>query len=67
MTLQALLGRVSLSVSELLQLRAGSVLTLETGLQDLVELRLNDAAVARGEIVAVEDNFGVRIVEVAPR
>ena len=38
---------------------------LEARLNDLVELRLNDTVVARGEIVAVGDNFGVRIIDVA--
>jgi flagellar motor switch protein FliN/FliY len=65
--LKARLGDVRLTVEALLALRAGSVVTVETKLADLVELRLNDAVVARGEIVAVGDNFGIRIVEVAAR
>jgi flagellar motor switch protein FliN/FliY len=59
------LGDVRLTVDELLKLILGSVVTLEAMLSDLVELRLNDVVVARGEIVAVGDNFGVRIVDVA--
>ena len=64
--LKARLGEVTLTVEDLLQLRAGSVVTLAAKLNDLVELRLNDSVVARGEIVAVGDHFGVRIVDVAP-
>jgi flagellar motor switch protein FliN/FliY len=64
-TLKVRLGELSLSVQELLALRAGSVVKLGAQLNDLVELRLNDQVVARGEVVAVGDNFGVRIVEVA--
>lgn len=63
--LDARLGHVAMTVSELLALKAGEILTLETGLSDLVELQLNGNLVARGEIVAVNDSFGVRIVEIA--
>lgn len=65
--LDARLGEVSLSVKALLALKQGSVLTLDRQLNELVELRLNDVVVARGEIVAVDDKFGVRIFEVATR
>jgi len=63
--LQAWLGETRLSVGELTALKAGSVIKLDLKLNDLVELRLNDSLVARGEIVAVDDNFGIRIVEIA--
>lgn len=64
-SLQARLGEVSLSVDELLKLRSGSVVSLDRQMSDLVDLRLNDALIGRGEIVAVGDNFGLRIVEIA--
>lgn len=63
--LQAKLGRTTMTVEELLALRAGSVVRLEEKLNGLVELRLNQALIARGEVVAVDDHFGVRIVEIA--
>ena len=63
--LQAKLGQASLTVAELLALKSGSVVKLNAQMNELIELRLNDAVVARGEIVAVDDSFGVRIVEVA--
>lgn len=64
-TLEARLGEVVLPLAELLALQAGSVLRLETRLNEPVELFLNDALVGRGEIVAVDDRFGVRIAEIA--
>ncbi len=64
-TLQARLGDAVMPIAELLALRAGSVLSLETRLNEPVELYLNDALVGRGEIVAVDDRFGVRILEIA--
>jgi flagellar motor switch protein FliN/FliY len=64
--LEARLGEASMTVEDMLALKADSVVTLETGLADHVELYLNDALVARGEIVAVGEKFGIRIVEIAP-
>lgn len=64
-SLRARLGEVELSIQDLLALKSGAVLKLDAAMTDLIELRLNDTVVARGEIVAVDDNFGVRIVEVA--
>jgi flagellar motor switch protein FliN/FliY len=63
--LKVRLGEFTITIEDLLALKAGSVVTLDAKLNDLVELRLNDSVVARGEIVAVGDNFGVRIVDVA--
>ena len=63
--IEAKLGRTELSVDALTALKAGSVVTLQTGLADVVDLYLNGACIARGEIVAVGDQFGVRITEVA--
>ena len=65
-SLEACLGQSAMTVEEMMALKAGSVVTLETGLADHVELYLNDALVARGEIVAVGEKYGVRIVEIAP-
>ena len=63
--LNAALGKAELSVQEILALKSGSVVRLDAKLNDLVELRLNDSLIARGEIVAVDGSFAVRIVEIA--
>ena len=63
--LEARLGKTELSVDALMALKTGSVVTLQTGLADTVDLYVNNACVARGEIVAVGDQFGVRITHVA--
>jgi flagellar motor switch protein FliN/FliY len=60
------LGTRELSVRELMDLDAGSVLDLDRALQDDVEVLLNGQVVARGQIVAVDDRFGVRITAVQP-
>jgi flagellar motor switch protein FliN len=66
-TLQAKLGEVSLTVAELLALRTGEVLKLDLQLESPIELRLNQSTVALGEIVAVDDHFGVRITEISAK
>ena len=63
-SLQASLGGAELSVQELLELKAGSVVKLDLQLNDLIELKLKGSLIARGEIVAVDDQFGIRIVEI---
>ena len=65
-SLEGRLGEAPMTVAEMLTLKSGAVITLDTGLADHVELYLSDALVARGEIVAVGDKYGVRIVEIAP-
>ena len=64
--LKASLGDVSLSVKDLLELKAGSVVQLDQKLNDYVEIRLNDTLIAYGEIVAVGDRFGVRLIDIVP-
>ena len=59
------LGSGSLSVKELLSLKNGATVVLDMPLNGLVDLYLNDAVVARGEIVAVDDHYGIRVTEVA--
>lgn len=59
------LGRAKMSVRELLQLRSGSVVEIgQAG--GLVEVLANGSLVARGEVVVVGDDLGVRIIEVLP-
>ena len=65
--LQARLGALVMPVAELMELREGSVLGLPVRLDEPIDLLLNDSLVARGEIVAVDDRFGIRLVEIAPK
>ncbi len=65
--LEARLGEAGMTVDEIMALKSGAVVTLETGLADHVDLYLNGTLVARGEIVAVGDKYGVRIVDLAAK
>jgi flagellar motor switch protein FliN/FliY len=57
------LGSARMSVAEILKLGAGSIVELDRAANTPVELLVNDRAIARGEIVAVEERFGLRITE----
>ncbi len=58
-----LLGRARLRMKDVLSLSGGSIVELEQQLHDEVEVRVNNCVIARGEMVAVDGNYGVRIVE----
>jgi flagellar motor switch protein FliN/FliY len=63
--LEAFLGEARLTVAELGNLTEESVVPLDATLNRAVELRLNGVPVARGELVAVDDHFGVRLTEIS--
>jgi len=58
------LGRSRMTVREILDLKQGSVIELNRTAGDPVDVFVNDHLVARGEVVVVDDNFGVRITEI---
>lgn len=57
------LGRTQLSVEEVLDLQGGSVVELDRIAGDPVDVFINDRIIAKGEVVVVDDRFGVRITE----
>jgi flagellar motor switch protein FliN len=59
----ARLGSCRLTISEVLALGNGSVVELDRNAGEPVDLLANDRCIARGEIVAVDDRFAIRIVE----
>ncbi|MBA2964775.1 MULTISPECIES: FliM/FliN family flagellar motor switch protein [Ramlibacter] len=61
--LQACVGEVVLTVGELLGAREQAVLPVDRTLDAPVDLLLNGRVVARGQLVAVEDRFAVRVTE----
>jgi len=63
--LSASLGQATLTVAELSALKDGSVLKLDKGVDDSVDLMLEGQTVARGRLVAIDDHFGVSITELA--
>ena len=57
------LGSSLLSMREVLALTAGSVIQLQHKASEPVGLYVNDKLVAYGEVVVVEENFGIKIIE----
>ena len=57
------LGSCQLPMREVLELSPGSVLPLNQHASDPVGLYVNEKLVAYGEVVVVEDNFGIKITE----
>jgi flagellar motor switch protein FliN/FliY len=56
-----------MTVSDVLGLGPGSVVELDRLAGEPVDILVNDRLIARGEVVVVDENFGVRIVEVVRR
>ncbi len=59
------LGRTKMPVKDILKLGVGAVIELDKMADDHIDLRVNDKLIAKGEVVAIDDYFGVRITEIA--
>ena len=57
-------GRTKITVRELLQLSQGSILELDRLAGEPLDVLVNGVRVARGEVVVVNDKFGIRLIEV---
>ena len=57
------LGSSQLPMREVMELQPGSVIQLNQLANDPVGLYVNDKLIAYGEVVVVEDNFGIKITE----
>ena len=63
-TLSMEIGRSKVSIDELLKLAKGSVVELDRMAGEPLDVLVNGTLVARGEVVVVNDRFGVRLSEV---
>jgi flagellar motor switch protein FliN/FliY len=57
-------GKAQLPLKEVFKLTIGSVVELNRAISEPVEIIVNNAVIARGEVVVVEGNFGVRVTQV---
>ncbi len=62
--LQVVLGETTLPLKRLAELMPGSILQLESLAGEPVELLAAGEPIARGEVVVIEENFGLRVTEV---
>jgi len=58
------LGRARMQIQDILKLAPGSVIELDKSAGDPVELFINDRRIARGEVVIIDENFGVRLTAI---
>jgi flagellar motor switch protein FliN/FliY len=60
-------GRTMLQIREVLKLNSGSIVELNRFVADPVDVVVNDCVIARGEVVVVDGNYGVRVTQIASR
>jgi len=60
-------GRANLALKEVLKLTSGSIVELNRAVSEPVEVIVNNCVIARGEVVVVEGNYGVRIHQIVSR
>lgn len=61
------LGRCRMKINDIVNLGSGSVVELQKLASEPVDILVNDALFARGEVVVLEDHFAVKITELADR
>ncbi len=66
-TLSLEVGRTTMRIRDLLQLAAGTVVELDRPAGEQLDVLVNDRIVAHGEVVMVNDRYGVRFTEAVGR
>lgn len=61
---EVVLGGTELTVDEMSRLAEGSIIQLRSVAGEPVELRAGGTAIAQGEVVVIDENFGIRITSV---
>lgn len=60
-------GRAQLMLKDVIKLTTGSIVELNRALSEPVEVIVNNCVIARGEVVVIEGNYGIRIKQVVSR
>ncbi len=63
-SLCAELGRTKLQLKDAIEYDTGSIITLDKSTTDPIDIFVDDILIARGKIVAIEDSYGIKIVEI---
>lgn len=58
------IGKTRMSVKEILEIRQGSLIELDRQAGDPVDIMVNGQLIARGDVVVIDDDFGVRVTEI---
>jgi flagellar motor switch protein FliN/FliY len=65
--IEVVVGSTTLTLEEILNLGPGSVVELDNLVEEPVDIKVNGKLVAKGEIVVVEEKFGVKITDIVER
>jgi len=63
-TMSVEVGSTTLKLRDLLRLSQGSVLELDRGVGEPMDVKINDTVIAKGEVVSVGDKLGISVVEI---
>lgn len=63
-TLCAELGKAKLMLEEAIEYDTGSIITLDKMKNDPVNIYVDDILIAKGQIIAIDDTYGIKIVEI---
>ena len=66
-TISVEVGRTSLPIKALMQLTQGSVVELDRLAGEALDLLVNNTLVAQGEIVLVNERYGIRLTQIVPK
>ena len=69
-TVQVFLGATSMPISDLMKLERGALVALDHNISDPVDVVVNGRVIARGELVALDDDpsrIGVKLIEIVGR
>jgi len=58
------IGRRQLTLADAMNISPGAIIQLNKEIDSLLDLRINGQLVARGEVIVVDNDFGIRIVEI---
>ena len=57
-------GSTALRLSELMELTEGGIVELDRQAHELLDIMANGTLIAKGEVVVIDENFGVRVTEI---
>ena len=64
-TISVELGQTVKTVNDILKMGEGTIVELDKLTGDLVDIKANGVLIAKGEVVVIDENFGVRVIEIA--
>lgn len=58
------IGRRQITLADAMNIAPGAIIQLNREIDSLLDLRINGQLVAKGEVIVVDNDFGIRIVEI---